>query len=98
MRAESRVARRGRAVGTARLRYPAAEHGGVVGLGNDDLGCRAGLLQHTRHAVERAARAESRDPVVEPLAREVGEDLLRRGARMNISIRFVLELPAQIPT
>ena len=55
------------------------------------------LAQHARHALERAARAVARDQVVEPLAREVVEDLRRRRARVHVGVGFVLELPAEEP-
>ena len=85
------------AVGVARLRDAAAEHRRVVGLARDDARVGARLLQRARDALQRAAGAEARDPVVEPLAGEVGEDLLRRRARVHVGVGFVLELPAEEP-
>src|SRR4051794_24551367 len=69
----------------------------VVRLAHDDRGSRRTLLQHARNALERAAGAETRDPVVEALG-EVIEDLDRGRARMDVGVRFVLELAGQKPS
>src|SRR5690606_10087006 len=66
MRTKLRMAAQRRAVDGAWLSDAAAKHRRVVGLGSDDLGCRARLPQHTGDAVDRSASAKSRNPVVEP--------------------------------
>jgi hypothetical protein len=59
-----------RAVLVPLLLNPARKHRRIVRLADHDLRFRPFLGQHARHALQRAAGAESRDPVVQPLARE----------------------------
>src|SRR5690606_31664681 len=87
----------GRAVRRTPLPDPAAEHLRVVGPGGDDLRRQPGLLQRARDALQRAAGPETGNPIVEPLAGEVGDYLLRRRRGMHVGVRLVLELPAQEP-
>ena len=86
-----------RAVRVALLSGSAREHGRVGGLADHDLRCRPLLGEHTRNALERAAGAEAGDPVIEPLAGEVGEDLGRRGPRVHVGVGLVLELAGEEP-
>src|SRR5690606_23264702 len=97
MRPEVRVAAGRRAVRVPRLRNAAAYSLRVVRLTHHDLRGRAFLAQHARHALECAARAETRDEVVEPLAAERFENLRRRRTRVDVGIRLVLELAAEEP-
>ena len=53
--------------------------------------------EHPRHALERPAGAVAGHPVVEPVAREVGEDLPRRRARVVVGVGLVLELARHEP-
>src|SRR5258708_800717 len=75
VRLEAGMAGRSRAVGVAGLRQPAAEQWCFGRLADDDPGVRPLLAQDPRDALQGAARAVAGDPVVEPLAGEVGEDL-----------------------
>ena len=97
MRLEGRVRRGRRAVGVALLRHAAVEQRRIGRLADDDLRVRPLLGQHARDALERAAGAEAGDPVVEPLAGEIVDDLARGGARVHVGIGLVLELPGQEP-
>ena len=87
-----------RAICSARLRHATAEHRRIVGLADDDLRVGPTVAEHARNAFERSAGAKARDPVIEPFTGEGVEDLGCRRARMDIGVRFVLELTAQKPT
>src|SRR6185437_8613561 len=93
MRLEARMRRGRRAVPVALLLDAAAEKLRVLWLANDDLRVRALLLQHARHALERAASAVARYPIVQLRVREIVQDFARGGARVIFGIRLVLELP-----
>src|ERR1044071_5576095 len=83
VRAEERMAFRWRAVGATCLYHAAAQERRVVGLANNDLGLRPFLLQHARNALQRATGPHPGDPIIEPLAFEILEDLDRRGPGME---------------
>src|SRR4030088_3085868 len=87
----------GGAVGVAGLREAARDHGGGVGFAEDDLGFGALFGQGAGDAFEGAAGAEAGDPVVEAVAFEVAEDLLRGGAGVEIGVGFVGELASKEP-
>ena len=86
-----------RPVRVALLRRAAAQQLRVGRLAHDDLGVGALLGQHARHALQRAAGAVARHPVVERIAGEVAHDLLRRRARVHVGVGLVLELARQEP-
>jgi hypothetical protein len=97
MRAKERVTFRRRSIGPPALRNPATQKRRVVRLANDDFRLRALCPQHARHALQRAAGAHARDPIIEPLAGERLEDLGGGGPGVDVRVGFVLELPAQEP-
>ena len=89
--------RRRRAVGIARLLDAAAEELRILRLTDDDSGLGPLLGEHPRDALQRSAGAVAGHPIVEPLAGEIVDDLARRGARMDVGVGLVLELPRQEP-
>ena len=97
MRAKARMALLGHTVvgpwhaDAARIRLR------VVGLADHDPSLGRPIAQDARDALERAARAKARHPVVEPLG-EVVQDLDRGRARVDVGVGFVLELARQKPT
>src|SRR5690606_13908909 len=94
VRTKTRMALRRRAVGAPPLTDPAAEHRRVVRLCGHYARRRACGLQRARDTLQRAAGAETGDPVIEAVAGEVGDDFLCGRALMHLGVRFVLELPA----
>ena len=97
MRPKQGVALGRLAVGDWALANAAGEDLRVIGLADDDLRVRPVLLQDTRDALQRSARAHAGDPVVEPGIGEIVQDLDRRRLRMEIGIGLVLELAAEEP-
>ena len=97
VRAERRMALGRRAVGVALLHVVAREDLRIVRLADHDLHVRTLFPEHPRNAQERAAGPRSRDPVIEPRARERLEDLDRRRLRMKLRVRLVLELLRPVP-
>ena len=76
---------------------PLVTIGASAGSATNDLRLGTFLVEHARHALERAAGAEARHPVVEPLAREVGDDLRAVVREWIVGVRFVLELAREEP-
>ncbi len=91
------MARRRRAIVSARLRDAARQHGRIIRLADDNRRAGTSLAQHAGDALKRAAGAEAGDEVVEADIFEVLEYLDCRGFRMKVGIGFVLELAAQKP-
>src|SRR5215469_2764306 len=87
----------GRNSGIPQRRDAAAEHLCVIWFGRDDLRLRSKVFQDPRNAFEGSTSTEACHPVIESLASEVREDLLRGGPRVHIGVGFILELPAQKP-
>jgi hypothetical protein len=92
MRREGRVAAAGEWSAPRFLRDAAAEQLGDRRLAEDDLRVGALLAQHAPDARERAAGAVARDPVVEALALEIGEQLARRRVLVDRRVVGGLEL------
>mmetsp|Transcript_844 Transcript_844/g.872 ORF Transcript_844/g.872 Transcript_844/m.872 type:complete len:384 (+) Transcript_844:3-1154(+) len=73
------------------------DQGRSLGLGQDDLDVRASLLDDLAGTLEGATSAVTGDPIVQPAAGEIREDLWSRGLRMVGRVCLVLELPSQVP-
>jgi hypothetical protein len=86
-----------RSVGISILSHTASKYRSVVGFADDHFCCRAFLLQDTRNALERAARSNTGNPIIERDVVEIVEDFLRRRSGMKVRIGFVFELPAKEP-
>src|SRR5258708_12674894 len=97
MRIQRRMALGRGAIGITILLRATREHRRIGGLAHDDLRLRTFLAKHPTHALERAASAEARDPVIEPLPGEVIDDLSGRRLRVEIRVRLVLELAPEKP-
>ena len=95
--AEQRMAGARRAIGSARLARCRCRAPASCRARPQHADARIGGLEATRHAQQRAAGAETGDEGVDPLAREVSQDLLRRRARVHLGIGLVVELAAQEP-
>jgi hypothetical protein len=91
------MGRCGRAVRISHLLDAGAEQLRVHGFANDDLRFRPFRLQNPGHALQRAAGAVASHPIVEPLSGKVVDDLQGGRARMEIRVRFVLELTRHEP-
>src|SRR5919198_1285194 len=92
-----RMPRRRRAVRVPLLLRAAADHRCIGGLAEYDFSLGPFVLQHARHALERASGAEAGHPVIEPQPREVGDDLLRRCSGVHLGVGLVLELAREKP-
>jgi hypothetical protein len=80
-----------------RLFDAARSHGSGIGFAKNDFGFGALFGEDAGDAFERAAGAEAGDPVVEAVALEVAEDLLRCGAGVHVGVGFVGELAGEEP-
>ena len=63
----------------------------------NDFGVGTLLAQHAPDAGHGPAGAVSGDPVVEPVAVEIGHDFRRRGLLVDVGVGFGFELPGQEP-
>src|SRR5258708_35276755 len=97
MRLPCRVTRGWRAIFTARLRLAAREHRRLGRFAHDDLRRGHLFIEHARHALQRSARAEPGDEIIETFALEVVDDLARRRLRVVVGVCFVLELAREEP-
>ena len=69
-----------------------------LGLEEHDLGVGPRRLEDAADTLEGASGAVAGDEVVEPLAREIREDLGTGGAGVERGVGVVLELPAEEPS